>query len=89
MAWPMIINRMMKINNNTLWIRDLEDFVNELYFQGVISQGDKDYILELIHKNTKPNSEKLRDFITDIGSVVYALEDVMADMQEEANEQDQ
>ena len=48
MSVPIIINRMMKINGNTLWIRDLEDFLNELYFQNVISQNDKDYMLDLL-----------------------------------------
>lgn len=85
MAWPMIINRIMKINNHSLWIRDLEDFINELYFQGVIPDEDKEYILNLIHKNTKGRNAHLQDFITDIGSAVYALEDVMANMQEEAD----
>jgi len=85
MPWPIIINRIMKVNNNSLWIRDLDDFINELYFQSVISQEDRDYILNLIHKNTKGRNAHLQDFITDIGSAVYALEDVMKAMQEEAD----
>lgn len=84
MAFP-VINRIMKINKNNLWIRDLEDFINELYFQDVISQDDKDYILDLIFKSTKSRNAHLQDFITDIGSAVYALEDVMQAMQEEAD----
>lgn len=53
MPRPIIINRIMKVNNNSLWIRDLDDFINELYFQSVISQEDKDYILKLIADNTE------------------------------------
>ena len=77
MAWPIIINRMMKINGNTLWIRDMEDFINELYFQKVISQNDKDYLLDLISKNTTSNSEIAGEILSDAVSARDDLDDLI------------
>ena len=76
MPFP-IINKIMKINKNTLWIRDIEDFINELYFQSVISQSDKDYILDLILKNTRDNNEMLEDLIFDMICVKEGLDDAI------------
>lgn len=76
MPFP-IINRVMKINKNTLWIRDIEDFINELYFQDVISQSDKDYILDLIFKNSRDNNELLEDLIFDMICVKEDLDDAI------------
>lgn len=77
MSWPMVINRIMKINNNSLWIRDLEDFVNELYFQSVISQDDKDYILDLISKNSVSNSEVAGEILSDVVAARDDLDDLI------------
>ena len=76
MPFP-IINRIMKINKSTLWIRDLEDLINELYFQDVISQNDKDYLLDLICKNTKDNSEPLETLVFDLICVKEGLDDAI------------
>lgn len=76
MPFP-IINKIMRINKNTLWIRDLEDFVNELYFQDVISQSDKDYILDLISKNTTSNSEIAGEILSDVVAARDDLDDLI------------
>ena len=76
MPFP-IINRIMRINKNNLWIRDLEDFINELYFQDVISQSDKDYILDLISKNTISNSEIAGEILSDAVSARDDLDDLI------------
>lgn len=76
MLFP-IINKSMKINKNTLWIRDLEDFVNELYFQDVISQNDKDYILNLISKNSVSNSEIAGEILSDAVAARDDLDDLI------------
>ena len=76
MPFP-IINKIMKINKNNLWIRDIEDFINELYFQDVISQDDKDYILDLISKNTTSNSEIAGEILSDAVAARDDLDDLI------------
>ncbi|MBP5594593.1 MAG: hypothetical protein J6Y02_04360 [Pseudobutyrivibrio sp.] len=76
MPFP-IINKIMKINKNNLWIRDIEDFMNELYFQDVISQDDKDYILDLISKNTTSNSEIAGEILSDAVAARDDLDDLI------------
>ena len=81
MAFP-VINKIMKINKNNLWIRDLEDFVNELYFQDVISQNDKDYILDLIFKNSK----SIASDHVDLSSIRDSIDDARASLDEISTE---
>lgn len=83
MSVPIIINRMMKINGNTLWIRDLEDFINELYFQSVISQNDKDYMLDLLL--IKHRRDIIRSNV-DLSSIRGSIDDARASLDQISTE---